>query len=250
MFDGIPVCAVRYAVCRRIDKYHGIRLSTSDFDILYVSLNISSFYFCDVLRQTIFFLYPSHCHRFTLRHDFEQMADSADELSLDLYLVYNNLSLFIIQLYTQWTLKHHEVMVHCEMWLNSRCTMRSECADAGANNHWKSRLTDSYNSCVNITKVLPASQWPVQLSVNVRHNVELLVECCTLAVTARLCSWCSDRCTVFTVLIPSLTMLSLSVIVPTLFSALTLLVWWQEGYPTCKSVASTIIFKRLLLGPA
>ena len=66
--------------------------------------------------------------------------------------------------------------------------MRSECADAGANNRWKSRLSDSNNSCVNITKVLPASQWPVQLSVNVRHNVELLVERSTLAVTACLCS--------------------------------------------------------------
>ena len=49
------------------------------------------------------------------------------------------------------------------------CTLQSECSDAGDANHWKSRVTGTYNSCVNITNLQPASHWPVQRSVNVRQ---------------------------------------------------------------------------------
>jgi len=56
------------------------------------------------------------------------------------------------------------VAVYCS------CTMQSECSNAGVNNHWKSRLTGNYNSCVNITNIQPASEWPIQHSVNVRYS--------------------------------------------------------------------------------
>jgi len=58
----------------------------------------------------------------------------------------------------------YNVSVYCS------CTLQSECSNADGYNHWKSRLTGTYNNCVNITSIQPASHWPVQHSVNVRYN--------------------------------------------------------------------------------